>query len=156
MTEYNAGDLVEAVKGDTVIRGRITGCSGDWVGTSRSQIPGLVKDGFTVTVIERATPPLPTEEGIYFPRRTFSPGVRIVKLSDGAWRDPEGKPLNDASMKWLAGIHASGDLTLFEPVPVTAKRLIDRVIELDGGADGVRLSVLRISNELAAEFGVES
>lgn len=56
MTKYNEGDLLEAVKGETVIRGRANKATpGDtWVGDSNRLTDVLKLDGFTITVIERA------------------------------------------------------------------------------------------------------
>ena len=61
MTEYNEGDLVEAVKGESVVRGRIhqggeyRGNRGyRYLGDSGALDEVYLKGGWTVTVIEKA------------------------------------------------------------------------------------------------------
>ena len=161
MTKYNEGDLVEAVKGDRRVIDRVVvppvnpiHRDAPYLGTPSifdpSSIASYKRAGYKLTTIERTAPPLPTEPGIYFPRRTFNPDVRIVRLSGGLWRDSEGRPLDEASMKWLRGIHRADPLTRFEPIPVTAKRVLDRVRTLFGAG----ATMLREVDEIAAEFGV--
>lgn len=68
MSEYNEGDLIEAVKGEDIVRGRLQRdtCAGDlyvhgWC------IEPLLRDGFTITIIERAKDGviLPIVPGLY-------------------------------------------------------------------------------------------
>ena len=71
MTEtFNVGDLVEAVKGETVVRGRVENRTGPDTAALLGIANGLALShyracDFTVTVIEKALPPLPTELGWY-------------------------------------------------------------------------------------------
>lgn len=163
MTEYNEGDLVEAVKGDTVIRGRVNR-HGELNLTMAltSDMLHLKANGYTVTLVQRATPPLPDVNGIYFPRRTFEPHIRVVTRAQGIWYDATGEPLDDDDFDWLNRRHASGDLTHFEPVPVTAKRVLDAVrktltLPKDGKRPNGEFIVTYDQIEaIAAEFGVTS
>ena len=55
MTKYNDGDLIEAVKGETIIRRRLeTDHDLLWLPELRRSLPSLLDDGFTITVIEKA------------------------------------------------------------------------------------------------------
>ena len=60
--EFAEGDLVEAVKGETAIRGRIGG--GEIVEAGWG-LPDLYEEGFRVSLVEAAKPVLPTEPGWY-------------------------------------------------------------------------------------------
>ena len=147
MTEYNAGDLVEAVKGDTVIRGRLN---------HRAELRPtmalccdmlyLEANGFTVTLVERATPPLPTEPGIY---SDVDGDIWLLSLTR-VWTI-----LTDEHRARITDDVAPEDgapFTRLEPVPVTAKRVLDRVRTLFGAGALILAEV----DEIAAEFGVES
>jgi hypothetical protein len=155
MSDYNEGDLVEAVDGDAMIRGRVTG---EGMIRIRHLVPNLgirhvyfpvteLAQTFAVTVIERARPALPTEPGAY------ESSLFPVALD------------NDPYLLTSAGWTIQGDdidldhmsrltpLTRLEPVPVTAKKVLDALGEyLDGQLTG------RTKNDiigyLAAEFGV--
>jgi len=59
--EFNEGDLVEAVKGGTVIRGRV--CWVDAAVFALGGLPFFPRAEWTVTVIEKAKPKLPEEPG---------------------------------------------------------------------------------------------
>src|SRR4051794_18086719 len=66
MSEYNAGDLVEAVKGERVVRDRIVVGEGMFFAAriyigdpslvSPSALSSYIDSGYTVTVIEKAGP----------------------------------------------------------------------------------------------------
>ena len=127
MQEFHEGDLVEAVKGESVMRARLVK-DGEHLRLNPSpyfipKIEILLKDGYTLTVIEKATPPLPTEPGWYatdFKSNVFS-------LFDGAWRE------HSASRVWERTEEEAREALKWpprrlEPVPVTAKRVLDAVI----------------------------
>ena len=69
--EYNAGEIWEAVKGETVTRGRLH-LNGKylWVGDSGRTPENLESYGFTLSIIEKAVAVfvLPTEPGWYLDR----------------------------------------------------------------------------------------
>ena len=139
MTEYTAGDLVEAVKGETVTRGRLK-ADGDylWVGDSGRTPENLESYGFTLSIIEKAAAVvvLPTEPGWYLDK-----DKDIWTLTDsGTWIDEWGN-LEDPK-RWAP-------LTRLEPVSVTAKKVLDRVRKVWPLYNDRDLEVL------AAEFGVE-
>ena len=144
MSDFHEGDLVEATKGETVVRGRVGGCSGDWVGTSRRQIPGLINDGFTIATIERAKPALPTERGWYLDRNGMA-----WELQD-FWNC---NPLGTTSRPTADLFDTYGPFTPLESVPETAKKVLDQLRGMwgDVGApDWIANKLTRI----AAEFGV--
>lgn len=67
MNQYNEGDLIEAVKGETRLAGRLSDLTGS-LGIKDAGWPlDLLLCGWTVTVIEPATPKveLPAEPGVY-------------------------------------------------------------------------------------------
>jgi len=134
MSEYNEGDLIEAVKGDTVIRGRlrgsgIAGFRDLWVGDYTRLVSILPGAGYALTVIEKAKPKLPEEPGVYVDK-------------DG---DPWKLPDESGTLR-----PEYAPYTRVEPVAETAKKVLDRVSEILPGP---------FPNEfvtLAAEFGVQS
>jgi len=147
MSDYNAGDLVEAIKGETVIRGRLT-ASGDefWVGDSIRLLRHLCAPGWAVTVIERAKPALPTEPWrCYVDKYGAERGYGNIWFTDGAGRMhawPEGGNPD----KYAPFIR-------LELPAETAKKVLAALGEyLDGQLTG------RTKNDiigyLAAEFGV--
>lgn len=104
--QIREGDLVEAVKGEDVIRGRARLAGEDymwWIGASGRSAGNLEALGFTLTVVEKAAPPLPTEPGLY------------VDKDGDPWRFLGGRPLN---REWAP-------YTRLEPVPETVKRVAD-------------------------------
>ena len=125
MTEYNEGDLVEAVKGETVIRGLLVNICG--LGRSlclkltlgiETDLIHLEANGFTITTIEKAEPVvvLPTELGVYEDHEGD-----LWQLNVNGWKlltsDPPDafKPENYAPFALLA------------PVSETAKKVLDRM-----------------------------
>lgn len=78
MSDWREGDLVEATNGETVIRGRLRDGGPKNGGRPlltltlviESDILHLEANGYTVTLIERAPEPLPTERGVYVSTRT--------------------------------------------------------------------------------------
>lgn len=151
MSEFNEGDLVEAVKGDTVIRGRLgrvpDGGSRpvlDLTIAFRSDVLHLEANGYTVTVIERAKPELPTERGFYLSCN----GLDVLyQGTDGSWSDDAkyGVEPVEVSRK-----HAP--LTRLEPVPETAKKVLDRLSSF--WEFGPPQNFLDEFAAIAAEFGV--
>lgn len=163
MTEYNIGDLVEAVKGESVIRGRLDDqLDLDPIGWD---IPYFVQDGYTVTVVERAalTVELPTESGLYAD-------------DDGdAWLlSPTGKfiPLTDLSSRRIPTDVADAlkaedfvPFTRLESRAETAKAVIDSIRETEEfsiarlrcrlSGDMVTEGLLTVVDQAAAQFGVE-
>lgn len=88
MSTYNEGDLVEAVKGDTVIGGRVSLALDGRViiGESSRSVGVLENEGFTVTVIERAKPKLPTEPGVYTAHPAAADPLLYQLTPFGSWR----------------------------------------------------------------------
>jgi len=132
MEQFKEGDLVEAVEGENIVRGRLStdACSGDlymhgWA------IKPLLRDGYTLTLIDRPKPKveLPTEPGVYIDK-------------DG---DPWPFKSQSLDPKWAP-------YTRVEPVPVTAKRVFERIESVYGE------DYFHNSNEswnlVAREFGV--
>jgi len=117
MCEFNVGDLVEARKGELVIRDRVVMKSyGLALGAMDWSLSGARLNGHTLSLVEAATPPLPTEPGAYM---TVDGDVLTLD-----------KPL----LGWACGslsISAKSlelPLTKLEPVPDTAKKVIDATI----------------------------
>ena len=162
MTEYNEGDLVEAVKGNTVIRGPLVNigvlgrslCLKLTLGLE-TDIIHLEANGYTITVIEKALPKvvLPTQPGIYQDAggRLWMRGEDRTDISPQPfWWELDGG---------LTGIPVDLPLTPLEPASETAKKVLKA---LDDFAEdfGVATSAnRRIYNDgwnaVAIEFGVE-
>lgn len=139
MSDYNEGDLVEAVKGEDHRIGRVT------VPGTHQRMQGYClhrykEDGWTVTVIERAKPALPTAEGWYLDRQ----GDCWHLNASGSWYCPSS-PSDDARPQVYV------PFTRLEPVADTAKRVLAAiaartVMHCDGCAGHV--------TDIAHEFGV--
>ena len=125
MTEYNEGDRVRAEKNSTVIEGTLWGCEELFVGLSRRTVAHLLTDGFTITVIEKAAPVvvLPTEPGLYsaseFPIEEDYGPYRLGKA--GKWCEVGS---SSCTTEFMGKV---GTLTRLEPVPETAKKVLERV-----------------------------
>lgn len=164
MSEFNEGDLVEAVKGETVIRGRAWREPGN--GTEpilrltlalSSDIAHLTANGYTVTVIEKAAPKLPTEPGVY-----VTPSGSQDYLDDYHTDHHEVHYLNTSGnwcdLGWGAPTR-DDSLTRLEPVPVTARRVLGKLDAASmhefKGRDSAHRAIYDDSwNAVAAEFGV--
>ena len=148
MTEYNEGDLVEAVKGNTAIRGPLVNIWGLGRSLCLKLSLGLLTDiiyleanGYKITVIEKAPPKvvLPTEPGVYADRANDT-WVLNGRLQ---WMCPESPGDNDNAA-------AYAPFTPLKPVSETAKKVLEyledsAVIDVrDSRCAGVR-----------ARFGVE-
>ena len=122
--EYTAGDLVEAVKGESLVRDRIVKRDTYLaIGVTGSTVLFYQNSGYTITVIEKAAPVvvLPTEPGAY--KNGGWSGV-IVLNNSGRWLDDFGHYLTMAP---------GTKLTRLEPVPETAKKVLDRVAKAWNG-----------------------
>jgi hypothetical protein len=146
---FAEGDLVEAVKGEQVIRNRVNKSrSYDElfvvVGDSPTSLSHLTENlGFTLTLVEKATPPLPTEPGWY------------TDQEGDIWR------VDSFARLWCIGSEEDDEdpsdyapFTRLEPVAETAKKVLDRVLE-----EYKTLPLKFVSDVLpivAKEFGVTS
>ena len=149
MQEFHEGDLVEAVRGETVIRGRAShpqrgrealGIS--FVGIAWYYLDWLADHGFTLTVIEKAAPPLPTEKGWYL----ANTGEAVYLAADGYWTAPASFGVTGEDMGKYA------PFTRLEPVPATAKRVVDWIDEWEDSRDSWNRQDM--VKEAYAEFGV--
>ena len=158
MQEFHEGDLVEAVKGETVIRARVEENNGTqgipMGGIAYYYLKTLEADGFTLTVIEKAAPPLPTEPGWYLGR----PGSRnyahlqlcadadCEDSSEGPhWYRPDQSRVLDPSE--VAEYYLP--LERLELASVTAKKVLDAIRARIGSIDSAY-----DFQAVAAEFGV--
>ena len=125
MTEYNEGDLVEAVKGETVIRGRLKADSLGhhlWVGDSGRTPENIESYGFTISVVEKAAAVVVLPKGVLL----FDDGhvarwhEEILGWSITGYRRAWGDP--DEILR-----NFGSDFTILEPVSETAKKVLDRV-----------------------------
>jgi hypothetical protein len=156
---YSEGDLIEATTGENVVRGRLAEdtCSGDlWV--HGWAIKPLQRDGWNITVIEKATPKveLPSEPGVYTDR-----GGDMWKLTRNDHGDiefsTEGAFINAAT------VAAYAPFTRLEPRAVTAKAVLDRlaVVIADNSLneeshDDLRNALASSIAGIVTEFGVTS
>ena len=156
------GDLVEAVKGESVVRGRLnrgtypTTKEYLYIGDSAAVKEVYIHDGWTVTVIEKATPPLPTEPGAVISWETpFFTGL-AVREKDNQWLH-DGCTRSDAGMlDTLKGL----PFNILEPREVTAKRVLERVKAASISQPGNPTSAWWLSLDstdiarIATDFGV--
>ena len=146
MTEYTAGDLVEAVKGTTVVRARLVE-RGAYLalGVDLGTVLYYENHFYTITVIEKAAPV------VVLPKATvkFANGPIVMwKESFLGWvitgfEDVWGNPA-------LITQTFGSDFTILEPVSETAKKVLDRVNKV--WPWGSSTAMLR---RVAEEFGVE-
>ena len=142
MSDYAEGDFVEAVRGRTRISGvLVTYYASLMIKDAGWSIGELMADGFTVTTIERAKPALPTEPGWYL----AGEGTAVYLASDGYRTTPESFGVTGVDMNRYV------PLTRLEPVPETAKKVLDAVaartvMHCSGCTDHLLA--------IAAEFGV--
>ena len=159
MTEYTAGDLVEAVKGDTVIRGRLKKTGHYlWVGDSGRTPENIESYGFTISVVEKAAAVvvLPTEPGLYTTdTRDLTRSVPLYRLAkNGEWSTIW--PLQGEETRTPAEIldgTKPETLTRLEPVPETAKKVLDRVLSYWDFEPPANISIAL--SRIAKDFGVE-
>jgi hypothetical protein len=127
---FAEGDLVEATDGERRVIERVQMNAAYkclWI-PLLGFIGNIAADGtlagFTLTLVEKASPPLPTEPGIYV-SWVNPPSPKIVhKSSIGFWVDAgDNNYLEDSDVSALM------PLTRLEPVAETAKKVLDRVLE---------------------------
>ena len=111
MSEYQEGDLIEAVKGESVVRGRLHQGTQPYSKQYRyvgdfADVDYYIRQGFTVTVLEKAAPPLPTEPGHYLDKDGHHWELPSVGELDPYW----------------------APYTRLEPVPVTVQKVIDYLV----------------------------
>ena len=156
MTEYTAGEIWEAVAGETVIRGRLkTDELGLhlWVGDSGRTPENLESYGFTLRLIEKAAAVvvLPTEPGLYTTNiRDLTRSVPLYRLNEnGEWSTiwPQRGEETRTPAEIRDGINPE-TLHPLKPVSETAKKVLDRVRKVWPLYNDRDLDVL------AAEFGV--
>lgn len=161
-TTYSHGDLVEAVRDDTVIRGRASASFGKHLlGLSGRIMEELEENGFTLTVIEKAAPKnvLPTEAGVYADRE----GDFLIVYEDGDVQSVEvAKEGQSVKRRPIAADSDFAPFTRVEPVPVTAKKVLDALWELNDPAHSVvdtaeKTAVLTLRDllQIANDYGVE-
>ena len=134
--EYTAGDLVQAVKGETVTRGRLIREGLHlWVGDSGRTPENLESYGFTISIVEKAAAVvvLPTEPGLYTTdTRDLTRSMPLYRLCENGewstiWAHRGEETRTPAEI--LAGIKPE-TLTRLEPVSETAKKVLERVSAL--------------------------
>ena len=125
MTDFSEGDLIEATKGESVLRGRLVWTEQPGLIISKTDwgVTSLEIDGWTLTVIERATPPLPTAKGWYMDGR----GV-LWDLRHNSHGDPEW--YCDDDFVGLPHVEQYGPFVQWAPVADTAKKVLDRFEEV--------------------------
>lgn len=145
MTEtFAVGDLVEAVKGESVVRGRVklgtkvAGCASyRYIGDSASLDEVYLKRGWTVTVIEKALPPLPTETGLY------------LDIDGDLWR-----VANDVGLVSLESkIHDWESAARY--APFTRLAPVAEVLGKVREGVGSYKALLDLTDDIAADYGVE-
>lgn len=158
MTEWVKEDNWGAVKkGDRVRVERDDACaefvvdevthSGRWVAGMGKYF--LAAEGWTLYVPARPEPALPTEPGVYeaaaYPiARGYAPYI----IEYGVLRESGTTVTVNATE--AAEI---GPFTRLEPVPITAKKVLDALIE-EFGADPKNSYIAECAGRVAAEFGV--
>jgi hypothetical protein len=149
---FAEGDLVEAVKTEIASSTRLRGVlkSTGWENGFILQAQGfspeineLEAKGFTLTLIEKATPPLPTEPGWYSDCR------------DDIWRvSPTGAWTYSDTWRSASEVAMYAPFIRLEPVAETAKKVLDRVLE-EYGTLPLRF-IADVLPIVAKEFGVTS
>jgi len=150
MSEYNEGDLIEAEKKEIASSTRLRGVVKKWEGEAGTELivkaPGyepmiswLEEQGFTLTVIEKAKPKLPTEWGAY----TDCDGDMWVLDRNGLWIDfSSGEQVLDPVRY--------APFSKLEPASDTAKKVLDALRERVVFGTVVPSDL----DQIAAEFGV--
>ena len=155
--DYSEGDLIEAVKGETVIRGRLDfKLELELSLALRSDVLHLKANGYTVRTIEKAAlvVVLPTEPGLYTTEtRDLARSLPLYRLNEkGEWstiwayRSEETR----APAEILDGIKPN-TLTRLEPVSETAKKVLDRV---DNWPEYPNEDFTEFVARIAKDFGV--
>ena len=146
MAKLNAGDLVEARKGETRIVARLT-AYGDGLffdGWGRGIISAAY-EGFVLSLVEAATPPLPTEPGIY------------ADIEGDPWK--LNATTDDYETRWFFGneymtraqVSQHVPFTRLEPVPDIVRKVVDATIRTFNSKGGNIVDALM---SVSQEFGV--
>lgn len=123
MTEFKVGDKIHAKNYDTEIIATLCESAGDvYLGASGWALSTILADFWEVTLVESAPEPLPTEEGWYVAFDRLANEPFVVEIRSGNSRfwyrgNPLGNPERFAPF------------TRLEPVPDTASRVINRLVE---------------------------
>ena len=159
MTDFAEGDLVEAVKGDTVIRGRLDHRAELKLTMAlASDMLHLKASGYVVTVVERATPPLPTEMYSVIRYRSFLP---LVRHEDGLWyhvgfqgyMHKDGSQVGRTSAQVVA--ERGTNFEVLEPASIIVKRISDWLWEHRNDIKGTDSDEWRaLCYDLEKTFGV--
>jgi hypothetical protein len=156
---YAEGDLVEAVKGDAVVRGRIYDRSFNaWAINEFAAIEHYERNGFTVTVIEKAKPKvvLPTEPGWYMARYGRSNYSILQLCADDDCPTPDVGPhwYHPTDRRNLSAEEVTDyylPLERFDARAVTAKTVL-AAVAIDYG----RMSKVDLIEKVGKQFGVTS
>jgi len=155
MSEYNEGDLVEAVKGERLVRGRVYLPAGPF-GAEAIEGGGTLRwyesEGFTLTVIEKAAPKvvLPSEPGHYIDHESD-----LWTVTTNGRGDPEWHHLGNFVP--LDQLPRYAPFTKLEPVSETAKKVLDIVRKNQwANLNGEHVLSALVLDSIAADFGVAS
>lgn len=178
MNAFSEGDLVEAVKGERVIRDRIHVITDSpifnnnpYLGEPRmfgeSSIESLRANGYTLTLVEKAAPALPTEAGWYRSSGLGSDQIdgllHLGARGDWTWVGNMFAVNPDALTYKQARQHLP--LIRLEPVADTAKKVLDAVREFMEARSNLhhrnvttfhRTTFIKDLDMLAKQFGVTS
>ncbi len=146
--DIHVGDLVEIRKGERVIRDRVVpSIPGNAVGLLGGTIQFYLNDGYTLHLIERAKPKieLPTEPGWYLDGEG---DAWTLKLESGSYK----RWFYEDIFRTETEARRYAPFTRLEPVPVTAKRVLDRLANF--WEFGPPKAFQDEFNDIAAEFGV--
>jgi len=145
-TNFNVGDLVEAVKGELVIRDRVT-VKGYHLalGAMGWSLRDVRLNGYTLSLVEAATPPLPTEPGIY------------ADIEGDPWKlnattdDYEARWSFGNEYKTRAQVSQHVPFTRLGPVPDIARKVVDATIRTFNSKGG---NIVDALISVSQEFGV--
>jgi len=145
MAKLNVGDLVEARKGERVIRDRVTvkGCH-LVLGAMGWSLRDVRLNGYTLSLVEAATP-LPSEPGFY--KDNEGDGWKLAaedRYHEQSWYF-DGLYMTESEAA------VSAPFTRLEPVPDTAKNVLDATIRTFNSKGG---SIVDALISVSQEFGV--
>ena len=148
MSDFNVGDLVEARKGELVIRDRVVMKSyGLALGAMNWSLRDVRLNGYTLSLVEAATL-LPLEPGHYL--LDFSLTSHVYTLSvDGYWWDGSVQ-VSEEKMQYQVA-NAVTDPVRLESVPDIARKVIDATIRTFNSRGGNIVDALILVSQ---EFGV--
>lgn len=160
MSDWRKGDLIEATKGERVIRDRAAQGEGQiWGGRLYLGTPSLFTpntlasyeaSGYELRLIERAPEPLPTEPGIYQGQH----GDAWTLHRNGAWiHHGDGSLAVEWSAKDMQGIN-SLPLVRLRPVREVAAEVISQIANV--WEFGPPANVAAWMDEVGKKFGVTS